>query len=116
MTIPTWARPAIAGAVVGAIVTMIYGFTQGGWYSGSSAERLAQEASAAAVIDAFVPVCVGQSKTDPNSMTKLAEFATIRTSYEQRDFVAKSGWATLPAASAPSLDLASACASVLAKG
>ena len=115
MHIPTWTAPGVTGALIGAIVTMLYGFTEGGWYSGASAERLAQEASSAAVVQAFVPVCVSLSKADPNSPAKLAEFAVIRTSYEQRDFVAKSGWATMPTQTTPSLTLATACADVLAK-
>lgn len=116
MNIPAWTKPGVTGAVIGAVVTMIYGFTQGGWYSATSAERLAKESSSAAVIEAFVPVCVGLSKTDPESAAKMTAFAEIRTSYEQRDFVAKSGWATLPAETAPSLPLATACSTALAKG
>lgn len=44
---------------------------------------------------------------DPNS--------AIKSSYDQRDFVLKAGWATMPKADAPNQDLASACAEVLAK-
>ncbi len=116
MNIPTWTKPGVTGAVIGAVATMIYVFTQGGWYTATSAQSLAQDASSAAVIEAFVPVCVGMSKADPDSTAKMAAFAVIKTSYEQRDFVAKSGWATLPAETSPSLKLATACSTVLAKG
>jgi hypothetical protein len=116
MQIPTWTKPGVTGAVIGALATMIYGFTQGGWYSATSAEKLAADASSSAVIQAFVPVCVGMSKSDPDSAAKMAAFAVIKTSYEQRDFVAKSGWATLPAETSPSLTLATACSTELAKG
>lgn len=115
MNIPTWTKPGITGAIVGAVATMIVGFSYGGWYSASSAERLAQQKSEVAVIDALVPVCINQSKIDPEATAKLGQLAAIKSSYEQRDFVIKAGWATMPAASEPNRDLASACADALVK-
>jgi hypothetical protein len=115
MQAPTWLKPAIMGAIVGGIATMIVGFNYGGWYLGSSAETMAERQSTAAVIAALVPVCIGQSQVDPDGTTKLKAFSTIKSSYEQRDFVMKAGWATMPKADEPNRDLASACADVLAK-
>lgn len=115
MQAPTWLKPGIMGAVVGGIATMIVGFNYGGWYLGSSAETLAQQRSNAAVVEALVPVCISQSQTDPETVAKLKAFRAIKSSYEQRDFVMKAGWATMPAAGAPDQALASACADVLAK-
>ena len=115
MEAPIWLKPAILGGVVGAIATMVVGFNQGGWMLGSSAERMAQERSAAAVTEALVPVCIGQSKADPEVAVKLAQLRALSSSYEQRQFVEKSGWATMPAAGTPNSDLASACAEVLLK-
>jgi hypothetical protein len=115
MQAPSGLKPAILGAFVGAIATMVVGFTQGGWYLGSSAERMAKEQSAEAVTAALVPVCVSQSRADPEAMAKLSQLGGMKTSYERRDFVMKAGWATMPAAQAPDSDLASACAEVLSK-
>jgi hypothetical protein len=115
MQVPTWTKPAITGAIAGSIATMIIGFSQGGWYSGGSAERLAQERAEVAVIDALVPICVNQSKLDPDTTSKLGQLAAMKTSYEQRDFVIKSGWATMPATDGPNRDLASKCADALVK-
>src|SRR3989337_760047 len=115
MQAPTWLKPAIMGAIAGGVATMVVGFNYGGWELGSSAETLAQKQSTAAVVAALVPVCVSQSQVDPEAMTKLKAFGAIKSSYEQRDFVMKAGWATIPKADAPSRDLASACADVLAK-
>jgi hypothetical protein len=115
MQTPTWLKPAIMGAIAGGIVTMIVGFNYGGWYLGSSAETMAQKQSTAAVTAALVPVCVSQSQADPEGATKLKAFSAIKSTYEQRDFVMKAGWATMPTADAPNQDLASACADVLAK-
>jgi len=115
MQIPTWTKPGVTGAIVGAIATMIIGFSQGGWYSGGSAERLAQERSEVAVIDALVPICISQSKLDPDTAAKLGQLVAMKTSYEQRDFVISSGWATMPASDGPNRDLASKCADALVK-
>jgi hypothetical protein len=52
MKFPTWTKPAINGAIFGAIATMAYGFTQGGWYSAGSAEAMAHQRSEVAVIEA----------------------------------------------------------------
>ena len=76
---------------------------------------LGVQKSAVAVIDALIPICVSQSKVDPDSMNKLEELVAIKSSYEQRDFVMKTGWATMPSADEPDRDLAAACADVLSK-
>jgi|SRR5687768_13307382 len=115
MQIPTWTKPGITGAIVGAIATMILGFSQGGWYTGGSAERLAQQKAEVAVIDALIPVCISQSKLDPEATSKLGKLTAIKTSYEQRDFVINAGWATMPAAEGPNRELASKCADALVK-
>jgi hypothetical protein len=115
MEAPTWLKPAITGGVAGAIATMLAGFSYGGWMLGSSAEKMAQKQSAAAVTEALVPVCIGQSNADPAVAMKLAELKALSYSYQQRDFVMKSGWATMPTSEAPNLDLASACAEALTK-
>ena len=115
MEAPAWLKPAILGGVAGAIATIVVGFNQGGWMLGGSAEKMAQQRSTAAVTEALVPVCIGQSKTDPEVTMKLAQLKALTSSYEQREFVMKSGWATLPAAESPNSDLADACADALSK-
>ena len=115
MQVPTWLKPAVMGAIAGGIATMIIGFNYGGWYLGSSAETLANKQSNAAVVAALVPVCVSQSQMDPESVAKLKTFSAIKSTYEQRDFVMKAGWATMPTADQPDRSLAGACADALAK-
>ena len=107
------ALAAFQAAIAGGIATMIVGFNYGGWYLGSSAETLAQKQSTAAITAALIPVCVNQSQVDPEGVTKLKAFSAIKSTYEQRDFVMKAGWATMPSAAEPDGDLATACAKVL---
>lgn len=114
MNAPTWLKPGLTGAVIGGIATMVIGFSQGGWYLGSSAERMAKEQSATAVVQALVPICLSQSQADPQSASKLDQLDTVSSSYGRRDFVMEAGWATLPATEAPNRDVAMACAEALA--
>ena len=115
MQIPAWTKPGVIGAVIGAIATMAIGFGQGGWYFGKSAERLADERSSVAVIGALVPICVAQSKLDPDSVAKITHLSTMVTGYEQRDYVMKAGWATTSSVDGPNRDVAIACAEALIK-
>lgn len=115
MKTPIWLKPAVMGAVAGAVATMFLGFSQGGWVLGSSAERMAEKQSEVAVTAALVPVCISQSRADPNATVKFAQLGAIKSSYERRDFVMKTGWATMPAAETPNGVLAAACAEVLSK-
>ena len=111
----TWLKPAVLGAVAGGILTALVGFNWGGWVSGSTAEKMANQQSTAAVTAALLPVCVSQSKADPEATAKTAQLGALSSWYERRDFVMKAGWATMPAAPSPNSDLAAACADVLTK-
>ena len=102
------------GFVVGSIVTMIVGFSWGGWTTGSGADRLATERSTAAVTKALVPVCLEKSKADPAGAKKLVALKALTSSYDQRDAVVQGGWATFGPGEA-NRDVAEACASELVK-
>lgn len=115
MKIPASLKPGLTGAGLGAVATMIIGFSQGGWYTTQSAERLADERASVAVVDALVPVCVAQSKLDPNSAEMIAKMTAMVTGYEKRDYVMKAGWATTSGSESANRDVASACADVLVK-
>lgn len=112
MRLPTWIKPAAWGAVVGGIGTIIVGFSWGGWMLGGTADKMAEERSAAAVTKALVPICVSQSAADPQ---KRQELAQITYPYERQEFVFKAGWATVPGSDEPNSELAAACARTLSK-
>jgi len=115
MKAPIWLKPAILGGIVGAIGTMLIGFNAVGWLTEGSADRLAIQKSRVAVIEALVPFCLSQQKNDPASAAKLTQLVGMKTSYEQRDFVMTSGWATMPEAAQPDREVATQCADLLAK-
>jgi hypothetical protein len=112
--IKIWIKPAVWGVVVGSIFTMIVGFNWGGWTSRGTTDRIAQERATTAVTAALVPVCLEKSKADPAVVKKLSALKALTSSYDQRDAVAKDGWATVGGGEA-NRDVAEACASQLLK-
>ncbi len=113
--VPQWFKPVIWGAVVGSVVTMIVGFSYGGWTTSSTAARLAKQQADTAVTAALVPLCIAQSKSDRAVAKKMGELKALTSSYDQRDFVTKTGWATVPGTEDANRDVAEACAAALLK-
>jgi hypothetical protein len=109
-----WFKPAAWGVVVGAIGTMIIGFTWLGWTLGGTAERMAAERTNAAVVVALTPSCVARFMQQPDAPAKLAEFLKV-DSWRQREFIEAGGWATPRGGKTPNSGVATACAEELAK-
>ena len=109
-----WIKPAVWGAIIGTLATMIVGFSWMGWVLGSTAERMAAERVDAAVIVALTPSCVAAYMQQPNVTAKLTEFRKIE-SWKQRQLVEEGGWATPRGGKSPNSGLANACAEELAK-
>jgi len=112
---PQWIKPGVWGAVAGSVFTMILGFSYGGWTTSGTTVRLAQQQADAAVTTALVPLCIAQSKADAAVLKKMGELKALTSSYDQRDFVTKTGWATVPGNPDPNRDVAEACAAALLK-
>jgi hypothetical protein len=115
IVMPIWVKPGVWGIVLGSILTMILGFSYGGWTTSGTATRVAKQQADTAVTTALVPLCVAQSKADRGAAKKLGELKAISSSYEQQEFVTKTGWATVPGSEGPNREVAEACASALLK-
>jgi hypothetical protein len=109
-----WLKPAVWGAIIGSVLTMILGFSWMGWVVGGTAERMAAERANAAVVVALTPSCVTRFMQQPNASVKLKEFQAI-DSWKQREFVEAGGWATSSGDKAPNASVAGACAEQLIK-
>ncbi len=103
-----WLKPGIYGALGGAVLTMVVGFSWGGWVTGGSATEMATVLARNEVISALVPICLQISQDDPERISKLAAITEAST-YRRRDAVMEAGWATVPGSEAPNRDLAQAC-------
>ena len=67
MEIPAQTKPALWGAIGGAILTLILGFTWGGWStSGGTAKQIE-----AAIQTALIPSCVKDVMADPTAVAEL---------------------------------------------
>jgi hypothetical protein len=115
MQLPTWLKPALLGAGVGAIALAIVGFSWGGWVTGGSAKDMATKQSNTAVAAALTPYCVeragGMDAATATTMTELKGAST----YSRKAIVEKAGWATPMGAEKPNTDLAQACQLKLAE-
>lgn len=112
MKVPTWLKPGIWGAVIGAIGIMTLGFWQMGWVTGGTADRMAQNRADSAVVAALVPFCIANAERDPDR-AKLDTLKATQSSYTRNQLVSDSGWATLPGMTSPNRELASACSDKL---
>ena len=102
----------LQGAAVGAIATIIIGFSWGDWTLGKTADRMADQRAKSAVVAALAPICVDKFQHATEAKATLAKLKTI-DSWQQDRFVVEGGWATFPGSSEPSRDVAEACAKML---
>ncbi len=112
MRVPVWVKPGAWGSVIGAIAISILGFSQMGWTTGGSADRMATERANAAVVAAFVPFCVAKAQQDADA-AKLVKLGAETSSYSRRQIVVDAGWATMLGMTSPDNALASACSDKL---
>ena len=104
-------KPALWGAVGGAVVVALVGFSWGGWKTASSARDLVEAGSQKAVVVALAPFCVEKFNTQSDAAAKLGELKKL-AGYEQGSFIEKAGWATF-GGDKPNSDVARACADAL---
>src|SRR2546430_17447685 len=96
MMIPIWVKPAAWGVVLGSILTMIVGFSYGGWTTSGTALQQAKQRADAAVTAALVPLCVAQSKADRGAAGKPGQLRAISSAYEPQEILTKKRLATGP--------------------
>jgi len=100
------------------VLTMIIGFTWGGWVTGGTAQKMAEEKAEKAVVDRLAPICVAQFNQDPGKDQKLKELEET-DSWKRRDYVKEQGWATMPGEEKPDdttvRKVADECVSLLIK-
>ena len=112
MRMPKNTTPLIQGAVVGAVVCAILGFTWGGWVTGATARKDAAVAAHNATVVALAPSCAERFRAQGDATAKMAELAKAST-WERSSVVEKSGFAGLPGSKTGDSDIARACADLL---
>jgi hypothetical protein len=112
MKIHPGVKPAVWGAVAGAIALAVLGFSQLGWTLGSTAEKMATQRAETAVVAALAPICVERFQQQTDAAAKLVAFNKV-SSWDRRSLIEKGGWATMPGSDTPNSAVASACAEKL---
>jgi hypothetical protein len=97
-------------AVAAITLTMIVGFSWGGWMTGGTAQKMTNDA----VGQRLALICVGQFNRDPQKDQKLTELKDT-SSYKRDDYVKEQGWATMPGEANPDRNVADGCAKLLAQ-
>jgi hypothetical protein len=107
-------KPALWGAVAGALAISVIGFSSMGWTLGSTAERMAVDRAESAVVSVLAPICVEKFQQQANSAAKLVEFKKA-ASWDQRALIEQGGWATTPGTEKMNSAVASACVDKLGR-
>jgi hypothetical protein len=108
MQMPESVKPAIWGAIGGAVAAMIIGFGWGGWVTGGTAGKMAVTSAQDASVLALTPLCVAKAEQQPEQLVLLKK----ESSYARGSFVTKAGWVANVNEKYRSA-VASACASTL---
>jgi hypothetical protein len=103
----------LQGIAIGAVASMVIGFSWGGWMTSGTANKLAAEKADTAVVVALTPICMAKFLQNSDAKANLATLRKISLNWEQGDYLEKGGWATLPGATSPDYHLARACAEKL---
>jgi hypothetical protein len=100
----------LQGIAIGAVASMVIGFSWGGWVTGTAANKLAAERANTAVLAALTPICVEKFLQNSDAKANLAVLQKISSNWEQGQYLEKGGWATRPGATSSDYQLARACA------
>ena len=109
MKIHPGVKPAVWGAVAGAVAFTVVGFSSLGWTLGSTAERMATQRAETAVVAVLAPICVEKFQHQADAPAKLVEFNKV-SSWNRRSVIEKGGWATMPGTDTPELGGCYGCA------
>ena len=101
----------LQGAAVGAVATVVVGFSWGGWSLGSTAGKMAKEQSEQAAVAALAPVCADKFRTQPDATAKTVAISKVYPWKRAEEFPKE--LVTLPGETDPSSALADACYALL---
>ncbi len=107
-------KAPLFGAVGGAIVLAIVGFTWGGWVTTSKAAHMSVEAADMAVLERLTPICVAQYNLDTDKVRKLTILKDLNT-WDRSEYVSKQGWSLILGEKEADSNLSRHCANVLAE-
>jgi hypothetical protein len=96
-----------------AVLTMIVGFSWGGWVTGGTATKQAESAGQQGAAQLAAAICANRFLKAPDAAAKLAEFKKV-DSWKRDSFVSDGGWVTFAKMEKPVAGAAKLCADQLA--
>jgi hypothetical protein len=91
------------------VVTMVVGFSWGGWVTGGAAQKSGEAMARDAVIQRLAPICVAQFTQDPEKDLKLKELEEITSSWERSSYLKNQTWAIMPGEDVADSKVSDAC-------
>ena len=107
-------KTAIWGLFSGSVISMIIGFTYGGWMFGSPAFSKGEEIARVAIADRLTPMCMAKFNQDPEKKIKLIEMNSMDVWYAEK-YVKDQGWATIPFEDISDNNIADYCTTLIIK-
>ncbi|HYG41701.1 MAG TPA: hypothetical protein VEA17_02150 [Bordetella sp.] len=95
-----------------AVLTMVVGFSAGGWVTGATAAKQAEASTQTAVAQLAAGICVHRFMAAPDAQAALAALQSA-DSWKRDSMIEKGGWVTFADAKAPVDGAADLCASKL---
>jgi hypothetical protein len=114
MKFPPSLKPGIWGAVIGAAIISVLGFSLFGWTLDSTAEKMTKERALTAVVEVLAPICAERFQQQADAPAKLKEFSQA-SAWDRRSIIEKGGWATVAGTDSPNPAVAAACAERLGR-
>ena len=74
----------LQGIAIGAVASMVIGFSFGGWVTGATANKLAAERARSAVVKVLTPICVEKFMQNGDAQANLAALRNITSELATR--------------------------------
>lgn len=104
----------LQGVVAGAVLTMIVGFSWGGWVTGGTAKKMVADSTNEMAVSLYTPTCVENFEKQADLPNKWIAFKKVET-YMRDSYIREAGFATVPGAGSPNSEIADKCAEALTK-
>ena len=101
-------------AIGSVIAVLVIGFGLGGWVTGGTARKVADEAAAAAHNQLAAAVCAEHFMRASDARARLAKLEQLPF-WERDDYVSAGGWGTMPGEKEASSAVTEMCAARLAE-
>lgn len=100
-------------AIGASALTMVLGFTWGGWVTQGAANQSARQAATAAQVELASTICAANFMASPDARAQHAELVAL-SGFQQRGFVEKQPWALMPGETRANRQVADGCARLIA--